>query len=68
MDTIMPIIGKGNTTVVIVEHDMEIVERYSHRVIVMDQGKIFCEGTPDEVMCDQGVRRVLLGHEPLSET
>lgn len=61
MDTIMPNIEKSNTTTVIVEHDMEIVLRYSRRVIVMDQGKIFAQGIPREVMEDPKVREVLLG-------
>jgi len=61
MDTIMPNIEKSNTTTVIVEHDMEIVLRYSRRLIVMDQGKIFAQGIPQEVMEDPKVREVLLG-------
>jgi branched-chain amino acid transport system ATP-binding protein len=61
MDTIMPNIEKSNTTTVIVEHDMEIVLRYSRRVIVLDQGKIFAQGIPQEVMEDPKVREVLLG-------
>jgi branched-chain amino acid transport system ATP-binding protein len=61
MDTIMPNIEESNTTTVIVEHDMEIVLRYSQRMIVMDQGKIFAQGIPREVMEDPKVREVLLG-------
>jgi branched-chain amino acid transport system ATP-binding protein len=61
MDTIMPNIEKSHTTTVIVEHDMEIVLRYSRRVIVMDQGRIFAQGIPHEVMADPKVREVLLG-------
>jgi branched-chain amino acid transport system ATP-binding protein len=61
MDTIMPNIEKSDTTTVIVEHDMEIVLRYSRRVIVMDQGRIFAQGIPREVMEDPKVREVLLG-------
>lgn len=63
MDTIMPNIRHSQTTTVIVEHDMEIVNRYSERVIVMDQGKILIEGTPEVVMKNRHVRRVLLGIE-----
>jgi branched-chain amino acid transport system ATP-binding protein len=60
MDTIMPIIRQTNTTTVIVEHDMEIVTRYSDRVIVMDQGRILAEGTPQEVLSNPKVAEVLL--------
>ena len=60
MDTIMPIIRQTSTTTVIVEHDMEIVTRYSDRVIVMDQGRILAEGTPQEVLNNPKVAEVLL--------
>ena len=60
MDTIMPIIRQTNTTTVIVEHDMEMVTRYSDRVIVMDQGRILAQGTPQEVLSNPKVGEVLL--------
>jgi branched-chain amino acid transport system ATP-binding protein len=60
MDTIMPIIQQSQTTTVIVEHDMEIVTRYSHRVIVMDQGKVLAEGGPQEILSNPLVRETLL--------
>jgi branched-chain amino acid transport system ATP-binding protein len=60
MDTIMPIIRQTNTTTVIVEHDMEIVTRYSDRVIVMDQGRVLAQGTPQEVLSNPKVGEVLL--------
>jgi branched-chain amino acid transport system ATP-binding protein len=47
-------------TTLIVEHDMEIVTRYSDRVIVMDQGRILAEGTPQEVLNNPKVAEVLL--------
>ncbi len=60
MDTIMPIIRAANTTTVIVEHDMDIVTRYSDRVVVMDQGRVLAQGTPQEVLEDPKVAEVLL--------
>ena len=60
MDTIMPMIRQTNTTTVIVEHDMDIVTRYSDRVIVMDQGRILAQGTPQEVLHNAKVAEVLL--------
>ena len=60
MDTIMPIIRQTYTTTVIVEHDMDIVTRYSDRVIVMDQGRILAEGTPQEILHNPKVAEVLL--------
>jgi len=60
MDTIMPIIRQTNTTTVIVEHDMEIVTRYSDRVVVMDQGRVLAQGTPQDVLRNPKVGEVLL--------
>ncbi|MGA1705739.1 MAG: ABC transporter ATP-binding protein [Candidatus Nanopelagicaceae bacterium] len=57
-------------TVLFVEHDMDMVRDISDWVIVMAQGKIVAEGTPDEVMRNQAVVDAYLGahHDsPLEE-
>ena len=36
-------------TIVLVSHSMDDVAQYTDRIIVMNHGKIFCEGTPREV-------------------
>jgi branched-chain amino acid transport system ATP-binding protein len=33
----------------------------SHRVMVLDFGKKICEGSPDEVLANEHVRRAYLG-------
>ncbi|MER7607242.1 ABC transporter ATP-binding protein [Nocardioides sp. NPDC127503] len=48
-------------TVLFVEHDMDMVRDISDWVIVMAQGKIVAEGTPDSVMADQRVIDAYLG-------
>ncbi len=48
-------------TVLFVEHDMDMVRDISDWVIVMAQGKIVAEGTPDQVMSDQAVIDAYLG-------
>lgn len=40
---------------------MNIVLGLSDRVTVLAQGKVICEGTPDEVRRDAAVRNVYLG-------
>ena len=40
-------------TIILVEHRLDIVSRYSNRVIVMDRGKIQLDGPPREVYNDQ---------------
>lgn len=40
---------KHGMTVVIASHDVDEIVRYAHRVIVLDQGNIILEGSPDQV-------------------
>lgn len=49
------------TTVLFVEHDMDMVHDISDWVIVMAQGSVIAEGPPDAVMKDQAVIDAYLG-------
>ena len=48
VDHIMDLNSKGHTFIVI-EHNMEAVMSLCRRIIVMSQGQLIAEGTPDEV-------------------
>jgi len=48
-------------TVLFIEHDMELVFRLASRIIVMVQGTILLEGTPEQISADPRVREVYLG-------
>jgi len=61
MDTICSIVRAGSTTAAIVEHDMDLVFKYSDRVVAMAQGNILADGTPDEVRENEKVKKILLG-------
>jgi ABC-type branched-subunit amino acid transport system ATPase component len=50
-----------NISILIIEHDMEIVFRFARRITVLVSGSIFTEGTPDEIASDERVRTVYLG-------
>jgi len=54
------IAGEG-TTVLVVEHDMDFVRRFAHKVTVMHEGKVLTEGTVAEVQQNETVREVYLG-------
>lgn len=48
-------------TVLIVEHNMDLIMRLSHKVVVMAHGKVICAGTPDVVRRDPHVLDAYLG-------
>ena len=60
-DTIRDLNEKDGVTFAIVEHNMEFIFGLATRVIVMAEGSILMEGTPDEVQNDPRVVEVYLG-------
>jgi branched-chain amino acid transport system ATP-binding protein len=52
-----------DTTFVLTEHDMEVVLGISDRILVLDNGELIADGTPDEVMANERVREAYLGGE-----
>jgi branched-chain amino acid transport system ATP-binding protein len=62
MDTLLGVLRRGNITTIFVEHDMDVVQRYSRRVLAFDQGLIIADGEPSTVLANPDVRRAVLGH------
>jgi ABC-type branched-subunit amino acid transport system ATPase component/ABC-type branched-subunit amino acid transport system permease subunit len=50
----------GHVTIVVVEHDMEVVMGISDRITVLNYGEILAEGSPAEIRENADVRRVYL--------
>jgi len=61
MDRLSSVVRAGQITAVIIEHDMDVVFKYSHRIIAMHQGKILADGSPEEIRNNAQVASILLG-------
>ena len=61
MDTVMAALDGEATTVLFVEHDMEIINRYAGRVVAFYSGRVLADGAPAEVLADAEVRRHVTG-------
>ncbi len=53
------------TSILLVEHDMEMVLSISHRITVMTQGKVIAQGTPEQVSKNSRVQDAYLGEVEL---
>jgi branched-chain amino acid transport system ATP-binding protein len=61
MDVIMRAIAGTETTVLFVEHDMDIVGRYADRVLAFYAGRIIADGKPGAVLNNEEVQRYVTG-------
>jgi branched-chain amino acid transport system ATP-binding protein len=61
IDTLIQRLADGGTTIVLVEHNMQLVMGVSDHVVVLDHGRKLAEGTPDEVSRHPAVIEAYLG-------
>jgi branched-chain amino acid transport system ATP-binding protein len=61
IDRLICRVARKGIAVVLVEHDMKLVMKISHRILVLDGGRFLAEGTPAEVRDNPLVHQAYLG-------
>jgi branched-chain amino acid transport system ATP-binding protein len=61
IDTVYALWKKGGLTVVLIEHDMEIVFRISQHIHVLSYGKLLAQGNPEQIRNNPAVIEGYLG-------
>lgn len=51
----------GDHSVLLIEHDMDVVKEVSDEILVLNDGQKLVEGAPADVMADRGVQEAYLG-------
>jgi branched-chain amino acid transport system ATP-binding protein len=61
MDLVLGAVRADRVTVLFVEHDMDIVRRYTQRVLAFYEGRVIADGDPEGVFGNADVRRYVVG-------
>jgi branched-chain amino acid transport system ATP-binding protein len=61
VETLSGLLADGRLTVLLVEHDMEVVFRLAQRITVMHRGSVIADAVPDVIKQDAAVQAAYLG-------
>jgi branched-chain amino acid transport system ATP-binding protein len=63
IDALIKRLAAEGTTVILVEHNMKLVMGVSDHLLVLDQGRVLAEGTPQQIRANPAVIEAYLGAE-----
>jgi branched-chain amino acid transport system ATP-binding protein len=58
---ILAVLSDQGITIIMIEHIMRAVMRFSQRIVVLDAGQTIAEGTPDDILRNPAVEKAYLG-------
>ena len=56
----------GVRAIIQVEHDMDLVSRYSHRIVALQEGRVLADLPPDRFFADPALISAVVGRRPPS--
>lgn len=65
-DMVSELRKKNDLSIILISHDFDLVSRYADRVILLD-GTVICNGTPEEVFNDEKTRKIFKSIFPVAE-
>jgi branched-chain amino acid transport system ATP-binding protein len=68
MEVVMAALKDRRITVLFVEHDMDIVERYADRVLAFYDGAVIADGPPGETLENTRIQELISGPKLKSAT
>jgi branched-chain amino acid transport system ATP-binding protein len=61
VETLSQLLAQSRMTVLLVEHDMEVVFRLADQITVLHRGAVIADGSPEAVRSNAGVQQAYLG-------
>ncbi len=63
LEVLINLLLSEGQSILLIEHDMKLVMNLSHRIFVMDYGKLVATGTPEEIRNNPAVIKAYLGED-----